>query len=326
MRSVIKLLLRRGLYGLILLAAVQTASAQSVTVSVGGVPKYSGIITNESDVNDLKDINQFLNVLESQLAAEFVKYSDVDYLDRTNTLEIFREVHLSSGPSFDPSSGAVRGLMGRLDYLVVIDSSEPSTARIRLIDVETGAVKAIESCKRRTSFLGMSSDAPPDCIPLFVTKAHSVTTAKLADKRLQFQQHQQDNQRAQQQAAEQQRQQAQQQKALEKQRQQEQLAAQQKAEQQAKEQAERDSEIADMRPRLDNATSRLNSENSYWTNKQQQLTAAGHSLRSDILTLLNSANSDSNRCQNFLAQQDVNHLQTCTDDLNQHLDSLDAYK
>jgi hypothetical protein len=299
-------------------------------------------------VNDLKDINQFLNVLESQLAAEFVKYSDVDYLDRTNTLEIFREVHLSSGPAFNPASGALRGLMGRLDYLAVLDSSEPSTARIRLIDVETGAVKAIEACKKRTSFLGISSDTPPDCIPLFVAKAHAVTSVRLASKRDLLQKEQQDNLRAQKLAENQRRKDAEEQRLIERRRSEEAQAAeikekqderaaeaerkenaraaQQLAEQQAKAQAELDSKIAEIKPDLDDALARLAAENDFWRDLEKQLAPSGHSLRPTIRTALNGAINDGRRCLNLLTERDADQLQSCISDLNHRLDVLDAFK
>jgi hypothetical protein len=301
------------LYGFLLFVIVP-AKAQSVTVSVGSVPKYSGIITNEDDIKDLKEINNFLFGLESQLAAEFVKYSDVDYLDRTNTMEIFREKHLSSGPDFDPSSGAMRGLLGRLDYLAVLDASEPTTARIRLIDVETGAVKVVENCKKRTSLFG-TSDTPPDCIPLFVQKAHAVTSAKLNEKHAHLQKQQQDDQAAQQQANVEQQRRIQEQKTQEKQRQKDQLAAQQLQ-----------SRIADVKSQLDDANARLSAENSFWQDMNQQLMASGHSLRPEIRSVLTSANSDSRRCQQILSEMNVEKLQPCIDDLNHHLDSLDSYK
>src|SRR5665213_2074905 len=87
------------------------------TVSVGAVTKYTGIATNEKDIKDIKSINEFLNTLESQTAKEFVKHTEVDYLDRMNMDATFGELNLSSNSNFDSSSGALRGLIGRLDYL-----------------------------------------------------------------------------------------------------------------------------------------------------------------------------------------------------------------
>ncbi len=331
-----KIFVKYTLCSLILLAVLHS-SAQSLTVSVGGVPKYSGIITNRADVEGLKEINQFLNTLESQLAAEFVKHGDVDYLDRTNTMEIFREKHLSSGEEFDASSGALRGLMGRLDYLAVLDASDPDSARIRLIDVETGAVRVIESCKKRTSFFGISSDTPPDCIPQFVQKAHAVTSAKLVVKQARLQKQQQAEKTAQQQE------QAQDKQELKDQRAAQQKAAEQTAErakeqaageakqaaaqaEQAAEQAKLRSEIADVKPQLDDANARLSTSNEYWQEIERQLQADGHSLRPEIRSLLISTNSDGSRCRQSLAEMSVDKLHTCIQDLKHHLDTLDSYK
>jgi len=300
-------------------ALAVVSHAQQPTVSVGAITKYTGVITSRDDVKDLKDINSFLNSLESQLAAEFVKYPDVQYLDRTNTEDIFDELHLSSNSAFDASSGALHGLMGRLDFLTVIDSSEPSNARLRLIDVESGAVKAIESCKRSTSFFGTSSDAPPDCVAPFVAHARVVVQAKRAEKQARLQRQATQAQAAKKQAAAQQQQRAQEQQAQEKQQAQEQQA-------QAAAQAQLESEIAVVKPDLDDALSRLSTANSFWSNFSQQLASSGMSLRSEIKTALSSANADGTRCQQFLSQMKPNDVKTCTAQLDHHLDSLDAMK
>src|ERR1035438_5421236 len=112
----------------LLFSCVGIMSAQEVTVSVGSVTKYTGIVTNKSDVADVKSINNFLNTLESQVANAFVEHSEVDYLDRMNTDALFREIHFSSDAAFNPNSGALRNLLGRLDFLVVMDASDTSSA------------------------------------------------------------------------------------------------------------------------------------------------------------------------------------------------------
>ena len=58
---------------------------------------------------------------------------------------------MSSGRDFDQTTGGFRGLMGRLDFLIVIDGVDASTAKMRLIDVETGAVKGVETCSKRAA-------------------------------------------------------------------------------------------------------------------------------------------------------------------------------
>lgn len=174
---------------LILVGWCLITQAEDGNISVGAVTKYSGILAGQEDVKGLKDLNEFLNVLESQVAREFVNHGDIDYLDRMNTEEVFQELHLSSNSAFNTSSGALKGLLGRLDFLVVIDSAEPATARIRLIDVETGAVKALETCKRKTSLFGFTQDGSADCVAPFVSRTVDAAHVKRAAKaaRLQLQ-------------------------------------------------------------------------------------------------------------------------------------------
>lgn len=167
---------------LILLTSCALSTAQAVSVSVGAVTRYSGIATNQKDIEDIKSINEFLNALESQLAKEFISHTEVEYLDRMNTEAIFRELNLSSDSNFDASSGALRGLLGRLDFLIVIDSAAPSTARIRLLDVQTGAVKAIETCTQKSWLTSLVSQGPPECVAPFVSHSIAAMRAKKTAK------------------------------------------------------------------------------------------------------------------------------------------------
>ena len=311
---------------LIMGACFAVAGAQQSVVSVGAITKYTGVLTSREDVKDLKEINGFLNSLESQLAGEFVKYPDVEYLDRTNTEDIFEELHLSSKSAFDPSSGALRGLMGRLDFLAVIDSSEPMSARLRLIDVQSGAVKAIETCKRSTSFFGTPTDVPPACIAPFVSRTRTVVQAKRADKQVRLQRQASQEQAAKKQVVAQQKQVEAQQKqlALDNQAEQKRQAQQEQAEAAARTQLE--GEIAGVKPDLDDALSRLSTANSFWSNFTQQLASSGVSLRSEIKTALNTANADGTRCQQLFSQMKPIEVKVCTSQLDRHLDRLDAMK
>src|ERR1039457_342392 len=110
---------------LVLLSSVP-ACAQDARISVAAVTKYTGILSPD----EVRHGQDFLMTLETQLAANFVAAKDVDYLDRNNLDALFREVHLSSNSVFDQSTGALRGLLGRLDFLIIIEASEASTARI----------------------------------------------------------------------------------------------------------------------------------------------------------------------------------------------------
>jgi membrane protein involved in colicin uptake len=117
----------------------------------------------------------------------------------------------------------------------------------------------------------------------------------------------------------------------------EQQKAREQAESQAKEQAkaqaqaqaeqaEIDNQISAIRPDFDDAVARLSSINDFWNNLSRQLASSGQSLRSDVRTALNSANSDRNRCQEFLSQSKVDELKTCLSKLNSDLDKLDKLK
>ncbi len=321
-----RLVMRKFAAYLILALFCSLASSQQVSVSVGSITKYSGIATNERDISDLKALNEYLNSLESQLAKEFVNRGDVDYLDRMNTDAIFQELHLSENSSFNASSGALKGLLGRLDFLVVIDSAESTTARVRLIDVESGAVKAIETCKRKSSFLGMTQEGVPDCVVPFVTRARDVAHLKMTAKIERLRQKKDQEQAAKQKSAAEQ-------KALLKEQQREREQAETQAKEQAKalaqaqaEQTVLDNQIAGLRPDFDDAVERLSSINDFWNNLSRQLASSGQSLRSNVRISLNIANSDHNRCKEFLSQSKVDELKTCISKLNSDLDKLDKFK
>ena len=284
---------------LLCLTSVAMSSAQEVTVSVGAVTKYSGIASNEKDLKDLKHINDFLNTIEAQFAKEFINHSEVEYLDRMNTEAIFRELHLSSNANFDASSGALHGLLGRLDFLIVIDSATPSTARVRLLDVQSGAVKAIESCTQKSSILGLASQGPSDCIAPFLTHSIAVMHSKKATK----------EDKARQQAAA--RATAQKQAALAQRRVQEQAAKvakeQAKAAQEAKLAAEQEAaaqmkiteRLSAIKPHLDDALARFSAQNDFWHDLAQQLASSGLSLKPTISSALRATNHDASRCRQF---------------------------
>jgi hypothetical protein len=150
------MIVRLALFAAAALGA-QVAAAQDVPVltvhplAVGAITRDAGLYTGPSDFATMKGVNRYLILLESDLAAKVSSMPNVTYQDRTATAELLHEVHMSSGRDFDPSSGALRGLMGRLDFLIVIDAIDPSTAKMRLIDVQSGSIKGIETCSKRVS-------------------------------------------------------------------------------------------------------------------------------------------------------------------------------
>jgi hypothetical protein len=120
-------------------------------VTVGAITRDPQFYMVPNDVATIQAVRRLLIDVESDLAGRLSSMSGLSYQDRTATQELMHEVHMSSGRDFDLSTGALRGLMGRLDYLIVIDAVDRSTAKMRLIDVETGSVKGVETCVRRVA-------------------------------------------------------------------------------------------------------------------------------------------------------------------------------
>jgi flagellar biosynthesis GTPase FlhF len=328
----------RAVFALLLcLFFLPLSVAQQVTVAVGAVTRYTGIATNEKDVKDIKSINAFLNTLESQIAKEFINHPEVDYLDRMNMEATFSELHLSSNSNFDASSGALRGLLGRLDLLIVIDSAEPATARIRLIDVQSGAVKAIESCTQKSWLMSFGSQGPPQCVAPFVSHSLAIMSAKKATKEQRARQ-QAATEAAAQQKSNAERVAAQKQAKLEKRREREQAAAQaaeqanaalearKAAEQEAAAQAQITERLTALKPDLDAAVSRLNAHNDFWYDLSRQLAGAGQSLRPSISSALKTSNLDANRCQQFYESRNLDNLRGCITRLEGDLEKLDKLK
>lgn len=270
---------------LVLLCCACATLAQEATVSVGSVTKYSGVENNKSDAADAKSIHNFLNSLEAQVAKAFVEHPEVDYLDRMNTDALFQELHLSSSAAFDPNSGALRNLLGRLDYLIVIDASAASSARVRLIDVRTGAVKAIEICTRR-----MADAATPACVTPFVNRCVAVAKAKRQMKITA----------------------------------QEQAAAE--AAETARSQAEINRQLAELKPTLDDLSTRVRSQLAFWRTISDQLAATGQPLRGSTQSLLDRARTDDRDCHGYWGSSDVDLLHACVGKLRTDVDELETLR
>lgn len=311
--------------------------AQATTVAVGAVTRYSGIATDEKDVQGIKSINKSLNTLESQVAKEFVNHPEVEYLDRMNMEAILSELHLSSNSNFDASSGALRGLLGRLDFLVVIDSAEPATARVRLIDVESGAVKAIDSCTQKSWLMSLGSQRPPECVVPFVSRCVAVMSAKKVTKEQRVRQHAAEELAAQERSNAN-RAAAQKKAALEQQREREQAAAQAKeqaiaalearkaAEQEAAAQAEITERLNSFKADLDDALSRLSAHNDFWQDLSKQLSSVGQSLRPSISSALKTANQNATQCGRLYDARKPDDLHGCITRLDGDLEKLDKFR
>lgn len=306
---------------------------QDPKVSVGAVTKYTGPFS----ASDRQRNEDFLAILETQLAAKFATSGDVEYLDRSNLDAIFREQRLSSASLFDASTGAMKGLLGRLDFLIVAESSSPTLARVRVLDVETGAVKVSMMCQPRTTiFGGLSTDAP-ECVPSIVAQTSSLAKARLALKqqrltkaaaaehaaeeqraKLEQQEREEERERAhQEQIARQQ--QADQERTAQKEQAAEQMAAQER-------QAKTDRQINAARPQYEDAIARLSGQTAFWKHLSEDLRRQGGSLRPEIESALSGAQATANRCSEFLAAGKPDALNTCVDELSRKLNQLEKYK
>lgn len=319
-----------------------SASAQE-RVNVGAVLKYTGLPSN---VDELRTTNLYLRTLESQVASETIGLNGVRYIDRVSVDEIFREKNLSEDAAFNPSSGALTGLLGRLDLLVVLDANDGSLARLRLIDLEDGSVRAVANCKR--GYFSSADDGSPDCVKGFVAKIAPVTREISSTKEQRKAKAARESQEAaekarQAEAAEDARQAAAARQAADERRAAARRAADERRAAEAtlktQEIAEREREeenqkqiglkqaaVAALQPRLDDNMARLQEADRYWGHMQQTMASEGRSVRSDIQSTLRAANTAGTRCQGLARNLDSAGLSSCISELASKLDSLDNYK
>jgi hypothetical protein len=325
--------LKRHFYAIFSIFLVSPlASHAQQNINIGAVLKYTGLPTN---VQELRETNVYLRTLESQVASSAIRLNGARYIDRVSVDAIFSEKNLSEDTAFRVSSGALRGLLGRLDVLIVIDASEDDMARLRAIDLEDGSVRAIENCKR--GFFGGPSGGSPDCAKTFVlelaslvkelsgTKTKRIIEKKQADDASEIRRSADANA-----AVALQRRLAVKEKADADALHREQVAKEQaSAELRAKEAkllADREAAVSLLQPDLEGALARLQSANIFWGNMARTLSSQGRALRSDVQTELRSANMEGQRCQNSSQALDVNGLRQCLSALPTKLDKLDEYK
>jgi hypothetical protein len=316
----------------VLAASMTLSLGAQDRINVGAVLKYTGLPSN---LTELKDTNLYLQALESQTASETIKLSGVRYIDRVSVNQIFREKNLSEDIAFNPSSGALRGLLGRLDLLIVIDATDPSIARLRAIDLEDGSVRSLSTCKR--GLFSSPSDGVPDCSKAFVSSLLPITKELSSTKT----QRRVDEQRAESQRLAKQASDARaaataqrafdtkahdEAEAQRQKREAEAEALRQKQDEDARVLAEKRRTIAKLQPELDDADARLQSANDFWGRMSHSLAAQGRGLRSDVQTTLRSANTTAQRCAGLSQSLDGDGLKVCISDLSGKLDKLDEYK
>jgi outer membrane murein-binding lipoprotein Lpp len=231
----------------------------------------------------------------------------------------------------------LKGLLGRLDYLIVAESSSPTLSRVRVLDVETGAVKMATFCQARTSLFGGLSTAEPECIPSVVARTSELARSCLALKRQRLMKAAAAERAAAEQSAEQER------KRVEREKQQGRITAQRDAEfieqQKATErqraederanqemQAEIDRQINAAKSGYEDLIARLSEHTAFWERISGQLRRQGLGLRRDVQSALTSAHMTATRCGEFLANRKPSELSTCVDELNHKVDQLEQYR
>lgn len=309
------------------------AYAEEARISVAAVTKYIG----PTSPDDIQRSQDFLATLEIQLAENFVSAKEVDYLDRSNLDALLRELNLSSASVFDQSTGAMRGLVGRLDLLIVIEGSTPTTARVRVVDVETGAVKGAVICEAPTTILGRPSRATPECVPRIQAQTLAAAKMRLAIKQNRLAKAEEERQAARQEKAERENRASKQQQEADRKRADEKKAAQK---QQAEADRERDAEeevarkqyedtehkLDELRPRYEDAVAQLATEAAHWESVRKALQASGLGLRSDVQSALANAHRTANRCEGLLSSRNPEQLSSCLDRLSNILYQLGQYR
>jgi hypothetical protein len=309
---------------LIVIALRATVCAQQQTVNAGAVTKYTGTYTQADQVQQSRD---FLSTLEAQLAASFARSSGIEYVDRSNLQEIFREKRLASGDEFDPSTGALRGLLGKLDYLIVIEASASSTARLRVIDVETGAVKATSICENPSAIARLfSSSRTPACISSLVDQTLMLAKGRLAVKKDRALKEANERREAENKVAEEERKRAEEQRRSRLQTAAEQREAERRIEEEEQNRVQAEAEVSKVRPRYDDVMARVSSEDTFWQHMDAQLHSSGHSLRSEVRSLLGTVHSKADQCGQLLTSLKAADANACLDQLDKQLDALDQYK
>ncbi len=309
------------------------AYAQDARISIAAVTKYTG----PTSPDDVQRSQEFLATLETQLAENFVNAKEVDYLDRSNLDALLRELHISSTSVFDQSTGAMRGLLGRLDLLIVIEGSTPTTARVRVVDVETGAIKGAAICEAPTTVFGRPSKATPECVSRIQTQTLAAAKMRLAIKQNRLAKAEEERQAAQQEKAERERRASKQQQEADRKRAEEKKAAQ-------KQQAETDRERAaeekvarkqyedteqkldELRPRYEDEIAQLTTEAAHWESVRKALQASGLGLRSDVQSALSNAHRTADRCESLLSSRNPEQLSSCLDRLSNILYQLGQYR
>ena len=300
--------------------------AEDARVSLGAVTKLSAQIETEQTRETL----DLLSLTEAHTAAAFIKATDIGYLDRGSMDALLAELRLSSSGAFDSSSGPARGLLGRLDFLVVIEAALPTSIRLRAIDVKSGAVKSTGICETQTGWLGGRSVDYAECVSPFVDQTLSVARQRLATKKLEAERAAaaalaREEERLEAESAANRAQEEARLDAERRMREDKENADRQRREE-MRQRAARQAEIDRMRLDYESAISRATKEIIFWDDMTKMLAEAGNTFRPEISVTLENAKSKRRSCNRYFDDHQPTRLRTCLAELNSQMATLNGYR
>jgi hypothetical protein len=300
--------------------------AEDARVSLGAVTKLSAQIETEQTRETL----DLLSLTEAHTAAAFIKATDIGYLDRGSMDALLAELRLSSSGAFDSSSGPARGLLGRLDFLVVIEAALPTSIRLRAIDVKSGAVKSTGICETQTGWLGGRSVDYAECVSPFVDQTLSVARQRLATKKLEAERAAaaalaREEERLEAESAAN-RAQAEARLDAERRMREDKENADRQRREEMRQRAARQAEIDRMRLDYESAISRATKEIIFWDDMTKMLAEAGNTFRPEISVKLENAKSKRRSCNRYFDDHQPTRLRTCLAELNSQMATLNGYR
>ena len=300
--------------------------AEDARVSLGAVTKLSAQIETEQTRETL----DLLSLTEAHTAAAFIKATDIGYLDRGSMDALLAELRLSSSGAFDSSSGPARGLLGRLDFLVVIEAALPTSIRLRAIDVKSGAVKSTGICETQTGWLGGRSVDYAECVSPFVDQTLSVARQRLATKKIEAERAAaaalaREEERLEAESAAN-RAQAEARLDAERRMREDKENADRQRREEMRQRAARQAEIDRMRLDYESAISRATKEIIFWDDMTKMLAEAGNTFRPEISVTLENAKSKRRSCNRYFDDHQPTRLRTCLAELNSQMATLNGYR
>jgi hypothetical protein len=293
-----------------------SANSQAPAATIGTLARYSTAIVGQ---NQYIGANDFLVILELQLARSFSNQGLFNYIGRLRTEQIFHDHNIPIDSEFYSSSTTLHLLQPQSDFIILIDTISPSQTSLRLIDMTTGYVRANEACIRPDGFNGHRSTDHDDnsqlgptikCLKPFL----EATIAALQRRNAELSFNRPANSS---------------------------ITATPITEAPAPEKSAlslldtppnpdiqptdaQKQQIADLTTQFRLSLTLLDKQNSHWEKLRTDLAAQGLSLRADVKQALDLANSEASRCSQLKANYDVDGLTDCLSKLSNQISRLSS--